>query len=62
MAKAIMFTDDELRTICWAMQCLSSKKALQEIDKGKKPSENETWQRMLAISNKAYGELIDRHN
>lgn len=56
------FTTEELRTLVWMCQCQAAKVALGDLDKGKKPADDPTHQRILAISKKAYGELIERNN
>lgn len=56
------FTTEELRTLVWMCQCQAAKVALKDLDKGRKPSEDPTHQRILAISKKAYTELTARNN
>lgn len=56
------FTTKELRTIVWMCQNQAAQVALSDLKNGKKPSEDPTHQRILAISKKAYSELIDRNN
>lgn len=53
-------TTEELRTICWMCEKEAAHIAIDEIKKHKKPSENETRQRIISISKKAYAELIER--
>ena len=53
-------TTDELRTICWMCEKEAAHIALQELKKHNNPSDNETRQRIISISKKAYAELIER--
>lgn len=55
------FTTEELRTLVWMCQCQQAKVALQDLGKGRKPSDDPTHQRILSISKKAYAELIGRN-
>lgn len=56
------FTTEELRTLIWMCQCQQAKVALKDIEKGRRPSEDPTHQRIIEISKKAYAELIARNN
>lgn len=58
----VNFTTEELRTLVWMCQCQQAKVALEDIKKGRKPSEDPTHQRIIEISKKAYAELIARNN
>ena len=55
------FTTDELRTIVWMCQNQAAAVALRDLKNHKKPSENKNRQRIIAISKKAYEELIARN-
>ena len=54
------FTTEELRTIVWMCQNEAAQIALRAHHKDLK--ENETYQRILSISKKAYSELTDRNS
>lgn len=56
----LFLTTDELRTLCLMCQKEAAQIAVREHHKNLR--ENETYQRILSISRKAYGELIDRGN
>ena len=53
------FTTEELRTLVWMCQNEAAKIALRKHHKDLK--ENETYQRILSISKKAYSELTNRN-
>ena len=57
--KKIEFTQEELRTLIWAIQNQHAKSCMQELKNGKKPSESETIQRLNEISKKAYSALMN---
>lgn len=60
-ARSIMFTDDELRTIVWAINNEYHKSVLLNLKKGK-PGKSEKTDRLVEISRKAYGELTRRYH
>lgn len=53
-------TTEELRTLCWMCQNEAAHIAVRKNHKNL--NENETYQRILSISKKAYSELIERDN
>ena len=54
------FTTEELRTLVWMCQNEAAHIAVRTHHKDLK--ENETYQRILSISKKAYSELTNRNN
>lgn len=54
-------TKDELRTLCWMCEKEAARIALEELENHRKPSDSKTRQRVIAISKKAYAELIKRN-
>lgn len=56
------FTTEELRTLVWMCQTKAAQITLNDMGKGRKPSEDPAHQRILSISKKAYAELISRDN
>lgn len=60
-AKSIMFTDDELRTLVWALNNEYHKTVFNNIKNGRLASDKTT-ERLVELSRKVYGELIRRHN
>ena len=55
-------TKDELRTLLWMCETTAARIALDDLHKGKNPSNNATHQRVLEISKKANNELVKRNN
>lgn len=60
-AKSIMFTNDELRTLVWAVNNEYHKTFMRNLKKGV-PGKSETTDRLIEISRKAYGELTRRYH
>lgn len=58
MEKYIALTEDELRTLLWAVQGQHAKHSLELLKNGKKPKESDTIQRLNSISKKAYTALV----
>lgn len=56
--KHVAFTDEELRTLIWAVQAQHAQMSLQVLKKGKKPAESATVQKLNEISKKAYIALV----
>ena len=57
--KTIQLTENELRTLLCAIQAEHAKYTLIDARKGKNPREDETIQRLTAISKKAYAALVE---
>lgn len=55
--KTLQFTDDELRTLVWALNNESHRYTRISLEQGKKPQESETIKRLLNLSKKAYSAL-----
>lgn len=60
-AKAIMFTDDELRTLLWALNNQYHRTYRQNLEAGK-PGKTEQTDRIINLSRMVYGELTHRLN
>lgn len=60
-AKAIRFTDDELRTLVWALNNQFHHTYRQNLEAGK-PGKSETTDRLVNLCKTIYGELIRRSN
>lgn len=52
--KSLEFTDNELRTLVWALGNEYAKYSLLAFEQGRSTQECETLQRLLALSDKAY--------
>ena len=59
-AQAIMFTDDELRTLVWALNNQYHRTFRNNLEAGK-PGKSETTKRIVNLSKIVYGELIRRN-
>lgn len=57
--KKVEFTQEELRTLIWAIQNQHAASYMQCFKNGEKPSDNETIQRLNEISKKAYSALMN---
>ena len=55
--KHIALTEDEIRTLLWAVQCMTAEATIKALKNGKNPSESDTIQRLNAIGKKAYTAL-----
>lgn len=55
--KKVEFTEEELRTLIWAIQNQHAKSCMQVLKNGKKPFEDETVQKLNNISKKVYSAL-----
>ena len=55
--KKVEFTEEELRTLIWAIQNQHARTCMQDLRNDKKPFENEIVQRLNNISKKAYVSL-----
>ena len=56
--KHVAFTEDELRTLLWAIQNQHAQESLRVLKKGESPKNSETVQKLNSISKKAYTTLV----
>ena len=57
MLKSIKLTDDEIRTLLWALEAQHSRTIIRNLKNGK-PARNATTERLCSISHKAYCKLV----
>lgn len=56
--KHVAFTEDELRTLIWAIQSQHAQESLRVLKKGEAPKDHATIQKLNSISKKAYTALV----